>query len=132
MRFQPTRGISEVAVANDVVPVEDAAGLVAAQFHRHAFRDTGTDHVANCRTAEVGRDTGRASGPDSRTAPRMVEAAPRDAVPGQVQGLACFRGAVVEEDALNNHPFLTLHTIRGLALVREQFLELRCQVEDAT
>jgi len=50
---------------------------------------------------------------------------------GQVQGLACFRCAVMKEDALNDHLLLPLHAIRGLRLVREQFLELRRQVEDA-
>ena len=78
---KPTRGVPQVSVAHDIIAIEDAARLVAAQFHRHAFRDAGADHVPDGRSAEVVRDAARAAGGDPGAAPRVVEAAGRDRMP---------------------------------------------------
>jgi hypothetical protein len=39
--------IRKIFVAYDVVPVGDSGCFVSAQPHRHPFRNSGTNHVAN-------------------------------------------------------------------------------------
>jgi len=41
----PVRSFPQVSVAHDIIAIEDATRLVAAQFHRNALGDPGADHV---------------------------------------------------------------------------------------
>ena len=78
---KPTRSVPQISIAHDIIAIEDAASLVAAQFHRHTFGDAGTNLVADGRSPEVVRDAAGAAGNDSGAAPRMVKAAGRDRMP---------------------------------------------------
>src|SRR5437870_7800906 len=71
---QPVRRLPQVSVAHDIIAVEDAMRLVAAQFHRDAFGDAGAHHVPDGRPAEVVRNAARAACGDPGTAPLVVEA----------------------------------------------------------
>ena len=50
---QPPRSVPQVAIADDVLPVEHAAPLAAAQFHGHSLRHAGSDHVSDGRASKV-------------------------------------------------------------------------------
>src|SRR5215472_11642828 len=47
MSLQLLRSLGQICLAYDVVAVEDAARLVAAETHGYTLRDTSTDHVAD-------------------------------------------------------------------------------------
>jgi len=44
---EPFGGLAQIALAHDVVPVEDRARLMPADLHGDALRDGGPHHVAN-------------------------------------------------------------------------------------
>ena len=75
---KPTRSVPQIPIADDIIAIENAASLVAAQFHRHAFGDAGADHVPDGGSAKVVRDAAWAAGGDPSAAPRVVEAAGGD------------------------------------------------------
>ena len=50
---KPTRGVPQISIADDIIAIEDAARLVTAQFHRHALRNAGADHVPEGGPTEV-------------------------------------------------------------------------------
>jgi hypothetical protein len=127
-----TSSVPQISVAHDIIAIKNAASLVAAQFHGHAFRNAGTDHVPDGRAPEVVRDAAGTAGGDPGAAPRVVEAAGRDRMAGPEPDVAGFGGQVVEEDVLDDHALPTLNPIGGLALRLEQLLQLGRQVEDAT
>jgi hypothetical protein len=76
---QPVRRLPQVSVADDIISIEDATRLVAAQFHRDAFWNAGADHVPNGRSPEVVRDAAGTSGGDPGAAPRVEK--PLAAIP---------------------------------------------------
>src|SRR5262249_27039425 len=45
--------LAEIALVDDVVPLEDRAGLVSGELHRHALGDAASDHVPDRRAPEV-------------------------------------------------------------------------------
>src|SRR5262245_1062643 len=47
------RGLPEIMLADNVVSVEDSAGSVAADLHGNSLRDSGPDHIANCRPSQI-------------------------------------------------------------------------------
>jgi hypothetical protein len=55
------RRVPQVSIADDIIAIEHAASLVAAQFHGHTLGNAGTDHVADGRPPEVVRNTAGAS-----------------------------------------------------------------------
>jgi hypothetical protein len=96
---QPVRRLPQVSVAHDIITIEDATRLVAAQFHRHAFGDAGAHHVPDGRSAKVVRDAAGTAGGDPGAAPRVVEAAGRDRMAGPESDVAGFGWHVMEEEA---------------------------------
>jgi hypothetical protein len=72
---KPTRSVPQVSIAHDIIAVEDAASLVATEFHCDPLRDAGPDHVADGRSPEVVRNARRTAGRRSCPPPRLVEAA---------------------------------------------------------
>jgi hypothetical protein len=42
---KPTRSVPQVSIADDIIAIEDAASLVAAQFHGHALRNYGLTNL---------------------------------------------------------------------------------------
>jgi len=129
---KPTRSLPQVSIADDIIAIEHAARLVAAQFHRHAFGNAGADHVPDGGAAEVVRNTTRATGGEPGAAPIVVEAGGRDRMPGPEPDVAVLGGHVVEEDVLDDNALPTLNPISSFALRLQQILQLRCQVEYAT
>ena len=81
-----TRSVPQISVADDIIAIKNAASLVAAQFHGHALRNAGSDHVADGRSPEVVRDATGAPGSHSGLPPRVVEAVRGDAVARPVPG----------------------------------------------
>jgi hypothetical protein len=65
--------ITQIAVADDVVPIEHAAILVATQLHRHSLWDARSYHVSDRCSPEVMRDAARTSSLDSGAAPSVVD-----------------------------------------------------------
>jgi hypothetical protein len=55
------RRVPQISIAHDIIAIEHAAGLVAAQFRGHALRNAGPDHVADGRSPEFVRDAARSS-----------------------------------------------------------------------
>src|SRR3954466_12153869 len=82
-RVRTVRRLPQVSVAHNIIAIEDAARLVAAQFHRGAFGDPRADHVANGRPPEVVGNAARAAGGNPGPAPRVVEAAEAIAWPAR-------------------------------------------------
>lgn len=58
------RGLAQIAVADDVISLEDRARLVARELHRHALRDAAADEVADRGAPQVVGDSARAAGRD--------------------------------------------------------------------
>src|SRR5688572_16714020 len=75
---KPMRSLPQVSVAEDIIAIEHAARLVAAQFHRHAFGDACADHVPYGDSPEVVRDAARTAGGDPGETSSVVEASERD------------------------------------------------------
>jgi len=51
--FHLRRGFFEIVGTDDVVAVENRAGLMAGDRHCHSFRDAGTNHVSQGRSPEI-------------------------------------------------------------------------------
>ncbi len=52
-------GQLQILVTDDIVPVEDAPGLMAGNFHYHPLRYPGSHHVSYSRSPEVMEEFGR-------------------------------------------------------------------------
>ena len=50
---QPACGVAPIAFGHDVVPLENVAGTMAAQFHRRGFGDATANHAAYASSAPV-------------------------------------------------------------------------------
>ena len=73
-------GLEEFLLVDDVVAVEDGAGLVAGQEHGDALGDTGADQVAGGGAAAIVEEVGRYASRLTGGAPRRAPAADGDAV----------------------------------------------------
>ena len=73
-------GLEQFLFVDDVVAVEDGAGLVAGQEHGDALGDTGADQVAGGGAAAIMKEAGRHPGRLAGGAPRRAPAADGDAV----------------------------------------------------
>ena len=73
-------GLEEFLFVDDVVAVEDGAGLVAGQEHGDPLGDAGADQVAGGGAAAVVEEAGRHPGRLAGGAPRRAPAADGDAV----------------------------------------------------
>jgi hypothetical protein len=81
---KPSRSVPQISIADDIIAIEDATSLVAAQSHGHAFRNAGPDHVADGSSPEVVRNAAGTPGGRPGTPPRLVEATLGDALAGKV------------------------------------------------
>jgi hypothetical protein len=79
---EPSRGVTKITGADDVVAFEHGAGLMAGELHGHAFRHGGPHEVAHRGSPEVMRDPAGAAGCGAGSSPRFIEAAFRDAFAG--------------------------------------------------
>jgi hypothetical protein len=70
-----TSSVPQISVAHDIIAIKNTASLVTAQFHGRAFRNAGSDHVADGGPPEVARDAAWAAGGDPGASPRLVKAA---------------------------------------------------------
>src|SRR5581483_12295001 len=77
MSLQKLTGLRSIRVVHDVVAVEHAAGLVAAEFHRNAFGDAGAHHVANRSAPEIVNDNTAESSLPARCFPSLSKIADR-------------------------------------------------------
>ena len=77
---QLVAGLEQFLFVDDVVAVEDGAGLVAGQEHGDALGDTGADQVAGGGAAAIVEEAGRHPGRLAGGAPRRAPAADGDAV----------------------------------------------------
>ena len=73
-------GVEEFLLVDDVVAVEDGAGLVAGQEHGDALGDAGADQVAGGGAPAIVEEAGRHAGRLTGGAPRRAPAADGDAV----------------------------------------------------
>ena len=73
-------GLEEFLFVDDVVAVEDGAGLVTGQEHGDALGDAGADQVAGGGAAAIVEEAGRYAGRLAGGAPRRAPAADGDAV----------------------------------------------------
>ena len=73
-------GVEQFLFVDDVVAVEDGAGLVAGQEHGDALGDAGADQVAGGGAAAVVEEAGRYASRLTGGAPRRAPAADGDAV----------------------------------------------------
>ena len=73
-------GLEQFLLVDDVVAVEDGAGLVAGQEHGDALGDAGADQVAGGGAAAIVEEAGRYAGRLTGGAPRRAPAADGDAV----------------------------------------------------
>ena len=73
-------GLEQFLFVDDVVAVEDGAGLVAGQEHGDPLGDTGADQVAGGGAAAIMEEAGRHAGRLTGGAPRRAPAADGDAV----------------------------------------------------
>ena len=71
---QLVAGLKQFLLVDDVVAVEDGAGLVAGQEHGDPLGDAGADQVAGGDAAAIVEEAGRHAGRLTRGAPR----APRE------------------------------------------------------
>ena len=85
--------VEQFLLVDDVIAVEDGAGLVAGQEHGDALGDTGADQVAGGGAAAIVEEAGRYDSRLTGGAPRRAPAADRDAVAVEDQravgGAAC-------------------------------------------
>ena len=72
--------VEQFLLVDDVVAVEDGAGLVAGQEHGDALGDAGADQVAGGGAAAIMKEAGRHAGRLTGGAPGGAPAADRDAV----------------------------------------------------
>ena len=77
---QLVASVEQFLLVDDVVAVEDGAGLVAGQEHVDALGDTGADEVAGGGTAAIVEEAGRYASRLTGGAPRRAPAADRDVV----------------------------------------------------
>ena len=77
---QRVAGLEQFLFVDDVVAVEDGAGLVAGQEHGDALGDAGADQVAGGGAAAIVEEAGRYAGRLTGGAPRRAPAADGDAV----------------------------------------------------
>ena len=77
---QLVAGLEQFLLVDDVVAVEDGAGLVAGQEHGDALGDAGADQVAGGGAAAIMEEAGRHAGRLTGRAPGRAPAADRDAV----------------------------------------------------
>jgi len=126
---KPTRSLPQISVAHDIITVEDAAGLVAAQFRGHSLGNSSPDHVPDCCSAEVVRDIARAPGGRSGAPPCVVEPVRRDATAGEVPQRAEFRHVTVEEHVLDDHLLLPLNLVSQRPLPLQELVQFRGEVE---
>ena len=77
---QLVAGLEQFLFVDDVVAVEDGAGLVAGQEHGDALGDTGADQVAGGGAAAVVEEAGRYASRLTGGAPRRAPAPDGDAV----------------------------------------------------
>ena len=73
-------GLEEFLFVDDVVAVEDGAGLVAGQEHGDVLGHAGADQVAGGGAAVIVEEAGRHAGRLIGSAPRRAPAADGDAV----------------------------------------------------
>ena len=73
-------GLEQFLFVDDVVAVEDGAGLVAGQEHGDALGDTGADQVAGGGAPTIVEEAGRHAGRPTGGAPRRAPAPDGDAV----------------------------------------------------
>ena len=73
-------GLEQFLLVDDVVAVEDGAGLVAGQEHGDALGDAGADQVAGGGAAAIVEEAGRHASRLTGGAPRRAPAADGDAV----------------------------------------------------
>jgi len=95
-----TSSVPQISVADDIIAIKNAAGLVAAQFHGHTLRNARSDHVADGGPPEVVRDTAGASGGRPGPPPRVIEAVLGDALARPVPESASLSDVAMEEDVL--------------------------------
>ena len=77
---QLVAGLEQFLFVDDVVAVEDGAGLVAGQEHGDPLGDTGADQVAGGGAAAIVEEAGRHASRLTGGAPRRAPAADGDAV----------------------------------------------------
>ena len=77
---QLVAGLEQFLFVDDVVAVEDGAGLVAGQEHGDPLGDTGADQGAGGGAAAIVEEAGRHAGRLTGGAPRRAPAADGDAV----------------------------------------------------
>ena len=77
---QLVAGLEQFLFVDDVVAVEDGAGLVAGQEHGNALGDAGADQVAGGGAAAIVEEASRHAGRLTGGAPRRAPAADGDAV----------------------------------------------------
>ena len=77
---QLVAGLEQFLLVDDVVAVEDGAGLVAGQEHGDALGDAGADQVAGGGAAAIVEEAGRYASRLTGGAPRRAPAADGDAV----------------------------------------------------
>ena len=77
---QLVASLEQFLFVDDVVAVEDGAGLVAGKEHGDALGDTGADQVAGGGAAAIVEEAGRYASRLTGGAPRRAPAADRDAV----------------------------------------------------
>ena len=77
---QLVAGLEQFLFVDDVVAVEDGAGLVAGQEHGDPLGEAGADQVAGGGAAAIVEEAGRYAGRLTGGAPRRAPAADGDAV----------------------------------------------------
>ena len=73
-------GLEQFLFVDDVIAVEDGAGLVAGQEHGNPLGDTGADQIAGGGAAAIVEEAGRHASRLTGGAPRRAPAADGDAV----------------------------------------------------
>ena len=70
---QLSGGVEQITGRHDVIPIEDAARLVADQAHRHALRYSRAHEVPGRRAAEVVKEPARTPGLFARGLPGLAD-----------------------------------------------------------
>ena len=86
---QHSRGVRAGRPTNDVIPIEDAARLVAGQAHRDALRNAGPHEVSRGRATQVVKE------------PAPTPGLPARGVPGLAQLLDALSGRTHEQGERN-------------------------------
>ena len=95
-------GLEQFLLVDDVVAVEDGAGLVAGQEHGDPLGDTGADQVAGGGAAAIMEEAGRHAGRLTGGAPRRAPAADGDAVAVEDQGAVGVAACPPSRQGLGN------------------------------